>query len=146
MLLLTAAIGTLILKMADNQALRIVKNGLSTEVVKETYHTLRIHVGQADVPPLIIMTSGNINAWTDGETVVITTALLNEMRNVDELATVLAHEIAHAINHDPGNDTFDQRDQEAHADKLGAFIMMRAGFDICKGKETVSICRKVEIL
>lgn len=37
-----------------------------------------------------------VNAWTDGETVWISRGMMRVLKNDDELATVLAHEMAHA--------------------------------------------------
>lgn len=102
--------------------------------VVSIYERLSHNSGQ-DVPPLIILQSPIVNAWTDGSSVVITTSMLEVMQNEDQIAMVLGHEIAHAINNDVLHDDQEQSIVEAHADKLGAFIMMRAGFDICKGKD-----------
>ena len=38
-----------------------------------------------------------INAWTDGDTVWVTRGMMRFVKSDDELATVLAHEIAHAL-------------------------------------------------
>jgi len=111
--------------------------------VQEVYDKLAINSGQQDVPPLIIINADVINAWTDGETVTVTTGILKIFENDDQMALVMAHEIAHAINHDVMHDDIDQATVEAHADKLGAFIMMRAGFDICKGKEIFSVFKNL---
>ena len=116
---------------------------VSNEHVQKIYEQLAINSGQQDVPPLVIVDSTDINAWTDGETVTITTAILAAFENDDQLALVMAHEIAHAINHDILHDDMDQATVEAHADKLGAFIMMRAGFDVCKGKEFFGVMKRL---
>ncbi len=112
--------------------------------IHNIYTRLAINSGQQDIPPLIILKSDIINAWTDGTEVVITTSLLSIIENEDELAMILGHEIAHAINHDVDREDgrVIQTDVEAHADKLGAFIMMRAGFDACKGKEIFAVFKK----
>ncbi len=109
------------------------------------YEQLAINSGQQDIPPLIILDSPIINAWTDGNTITMTTSMLRTFENDDELALVLAHEMAHAINKDPsrGYDDVNSNDTEAHADKLGAFIMMRAGFDECRGKEIFKIFKRL---
>lgn len=47
-----------------------------------------------------VQTSQDLNAWADGEHVTVTSAMLRFVANDDELATVLAHEIAHdAMGH-----------------------------------------------
>jgi peptidase M48-like protein len=121
----------------------IKERRVSNAHVQAIYNQLAINAGQQDVPPLIIVDSGLINAWTDGQTVTITTGILNVFENDDELALVMAHEIAHAINHDILHDDMDQSTVEAHADKLGAFIMMRAGFDICKGNQVFALFKRL---
>ncbi len=109
------------------------------------YQQLAINSGQQDIPPLIILDSTIINAWTDGTTITLTTGILKIFENDDELAMVLAHEMAHAINKDPQrtDGAVLPNDVEAHADKLGAYIMMRAGFDECKGKEVFAVFKRL---
>ncbi len=111
--------------------------------VQNVYDQLAINAGQQDVPPLVILDDEQINAWTDGKQVVLTTGILKVLENDDEMALVMAHEIAHAINHDIMHDDIDQSTIEAHADKLGAFIMMRAGFDICKGNQVFAVFKRL---
>jgi hypothetical protein len=41
--------------------------------------------------------SRQLNAWSDGDYVVVTTKIMNYVRNDDELAFVVAHEMAHNI-------------------------------------------------
>lgn len=45
------------------------------------------------------VTSDVLNAWADGKTVTVTSAMLRFVPNDDELATVIAHEIAHNAMH-----------------------------------------------
>jgi peptidase M48-like protein len=116
---------------------------VSNAHVQAIYNQLAINAGQQDIPPLIILDSKQINAWTDGNTVTITTGILKAFENDDQMALVMAHEIAHAINHDIMHTDIDQATVEAHADKLGAFIMMRAGFDICKGRHIFAVFKRL---
>lgn len=113
----------------------------STQHVKWVYHRLVINAGQTDIPDLQILDDhGRVpNAWTDGQGIFITKSLLAIMQNDDQLALVLGHEMAHYINHDVYHSDMDQATVEAHADKLGALLMMRAGFDICNGREMFRI-------
>lgn len=116
---------------------RIPGTIFSLEDITEIYAKISINSGHIGSPPLNVLDSPELNAWTDGSSVVITTSMLSVLHNNDELAMILGHELAHAINQDPTrNDGMVlPQDVEAHADKLGAFIMMKAGFDVCKGKE-----------
>jgi hypothetical protein len=46
---------------------------------------------------VILSNSSNLNAWSDGRRVMVTTAMMREAANDDELAFVIAHEMAHNI-------------------------------------------------
>ncbi len=108
---------------------------ITTAQVREVYAKLVINAGESGIPPLNIVQDDTVNAWTDGDSVTITSGILDTMTNLDEVALVLSHEIAHAMNHDPSRTDQDTVLVEAHADKMGAFLMMKAGFDICKGRQ-----------
>lgn len=112
-----------------------VQTKFTTAEIREIYQRLVVNVGEGNIPPLIITQDDTVNAWTDGVNVTITSGILETMTNKDEVALVLSHEIAHAINNDVARTDQEQIIKEAHADKMGAFIMMRAGFDVCKGRE-----------
>lgn len=104
--------------------------------VNQVYEHIILNSGQSQRPPFhIVENMGVINAWTDGASITITTGMLHLFHNKHELAMVLGHEVAHFIAHDIYHGDLLQEDIEANADKLGAFIMMRAGYDPCKGKE-----------
>ncbi len=129
----------------DSVVSRVV-NGFSNNQVEEVYDNLYIHSGLGQKPPLTILESSDINAWTDGKEVVITAGMLQIMGSIDEVAMVLGHELGHVINYDIPHGAMeflldmpiDGRYKEASADKIGAFIMMRAGYDICKGKKIMT--------
>ena len=44
-----------------------------------------------------VLPGSEVNAWADGEHVVVTTAMLEQCQTDDELALVIAHEMAHNI-------------------------------------------------
>ncbi|HYX47853.1 MAG TPA: M48 family metalloprotease [Sphingomicrobium sp.] len=46
---------------------------------------------------VVLSTSSNLNAWSDGRRVLVTTAMMQQAANDDELAFVIAHEMAHNI-------------------------------------------------
>ncbi len=116
---------------------------ISNAHIEEIYHKLIINAGQTDIPPLIIADNEVINAWTDGETITITTGIISQFTNDDEVALVLGHELAHYITKDVENTLLPTIQLEANADKLGAFIMMRSGYDICKGRSTFAIFKQL---
>lgn len=108
--------------------------------VQDIYHKLVIATGRAsEVPPLYVVESDEANAYTDGSSVVILTGMLKITKNDDEIATILGHEIGHVLLEHTGKlSTNNPREQvvlESMADKIGAYYMMRAGYDICKGRE-----------
>ena len=80
-----------------------------------------------------------MNAYNDGKKVVIYMGLVDSVDSWDEIALVLGHEVAHGmLGHlDKLNTTNADEESvlEANADKMGAFYMMKAGYDICKGRE-----------
>ncbi len=115
--------------------------------VRAIYQQIIVSTGQTqDALPLIIDSSLVDNAFNDGTKVVIYQGLINHTKTWDEVAMVLAHEVSHGnLGHlgavppyhqhigDGSNDN--TAELEANADKLGAFYMMKAGYDICKGRQ-----------
>lgn len=69
-----------------------------------------------------------VNAFTDGETLLITSELLRKTDNENDLAMFVAHEMAHAIAKHV-EDT-PSKTLELEADRMGLVLMARAGFDI----------------
>lgn len=110
----------------------------------EIYNALWAQTGQAqDKLPLRIVDKPIINAYNDGNEIVVYTGLLKSTNSWDEIALLLGHEIAHGtLGHlkmlnTPGyiNSDLEVAILEGNADKLGSVYMMRAGYDICKGRE-----------
>lgn len=104
--------------------------------VQTIYNKLLVNVGEHGMPPLVVLESDTINAWTDGSSVTFTTGLLKAINyDEDQIAMILAHELAHNIL---GHLTYakDQSTvlQESEADKYGAFLMIKSGYDICNGR------------
>lgn len=93
--------------------------------------------------------SNQRNAYADGRHVFVTTGLLSRLENNDELAFVIAHEMAHNIlNHATimrgggvkhglgrtlGRSGRIVRETERKADALGGELMIDAGFDPVRG-------------
>lgn len=94
-----------------------------------------------------VLQKDSINAFClPGGKIVVFTGLLRVVQNDDQLATVLAHEVAHALAHHsseriarqklqpPGplggiwGKSYD-REQEAEADHIGLFLMTFAGYN-----------------
>lgn len=91
-----------------------------------------------------VIADQRINAFClPGGKIAVFTGILPVAQNDDQLATVLAHEIAHALAHHSNerltraqsgrvgflmNKKFD-REQESEADHIGVFLMTFAGYD-----------------
>lgn len=107
---------------------------ITKQEINEIYRKLMIGSGQAVYPQLIIVKSNVINAYTDGSTIVIFTGLIEKMNSKDEVAVVLGHELAHVLLNHVGDDNVPTVIKEAQADKYGAFLALRAGYDVCQGR------------
>lgn len=95
--------------------------------------------------PTQVEVTGSFRSRTDGRHIFISDGMANLARNDDELAFVLAHELAHAVlEHRTQPDVIGVRgglnwaislrrglslSAEADADHLGLFLVTRAGFD-----------------
>lgn len=88
----------------------------------------------------ILLNESQPNAFSmPGGNVYVTTAMLSYLRNRDELAGVLCHEVSHDIHHDMYNiaqvtqrgvqPIASERAAETNADRMGAYICAKAGFN-----------------
>ena len=88
-----------------------------------------------------IRASADYNGWADGVTAQLSSAMVDFTRDDDELAVVVAHEMAHnilrhrerldAAGGGPGRGRTAQRVRatEMEADRLAVYLVARAGFD-----------------
>ena len=88
--------------------------------------------------PLDIVDNVTVNAEARASGITLYKGLMNYTYSEDELALILAHEIAHVVlmhvdDARPSSEE-DTAHQEAQADKYGAFLMMKAGYSICDGR------------
>ena len=72
---------------------------ITAKDAQEVYRNLNIYTGftYAGRIPLRIVENTEVNAYTDGKEVVLYSGMLNYVESKDELAAVLAHEVAHAV-------------------------------------------------
>src|SRR5690606_24876121 len=78
-----------------------------------------------------LLPSSRLNARANGTHVLVTTGIMAQVQNDDELAAVLAHELAHNVlqHQSVANRKRSERDREIEADRLSVYLMDRAGFD-----------------
>lgn len=111
------------------------------EHIREMYDNIVIQTGQIqDRLPFYIDDSTRINAYTDGTKVVMFQGMIDYCKNDDEIALILGHELAHVmLRHTNIAGHYDNDSEmqisEANADKMGAIYMMKAGYDVCSGRE-----------
>ncbi len=106
-------------------------NGLTKQDVQEVYNNLQKYSGlPGGIPPVTVLDDPQINAWMTPDGMFITTGILHFVKNKDELAAVMGHEMGHYVLQHFQLDG-DSRIHEANADKFGVFVMMRAGYDPC---------------
>ncbi len=84
-----------------------------------------------------LVPGNSLNAKADGETVQLTSAVVGEARDDDELAFVISHEMSHnilrhaALLRVRGRTARNIRETEIEADTLALTLMRGAGFDSC---------------
>ena len=112
--------------------------------IRDMYAQLWVQTGQnQERIPLEIVDSAQINAYNDGSKIVLYRGLINSTKSMDEIALVLGHEIAHGnlwhlrmLNEwSVAQSDTEVSVLEANADKMGAVYMMKAGYNVCKGRE-----------
>lgn len=114
---------------------------------------------------LRVIPTEQINAFSNGRQVAVTTGLMRFVRSDDELAWVLAHEIAHnVLGHvenaklqamlsallgatvgEPASLSAPPRSLEAQADYLGSYVMVRAGYDLQAVRRVWQRLRQLEL-
>ncbi len=97
---------------------------------------------------LLLSGSREWNAWSDGSHVVVTTAMMRSARSDDELAFVIAHEMAHNIlGHSSSSKrgifglNFGGKRQELAADYMAVWMMTEGGY---KAEGGISFLRTVQ--
>ncbi len=141
-LTLTLAIVSLIyakLSFADSVSLDN-DSKISDAQVFEIYRQIVAASGQTqDALPLRIENNPEVNAYNDGHQVGIYRGLIASAKNKDEIALILGHEVAHGMLQHLGKlntpDAYETSVMEGNADKYGAFLAMKAGYDVCVGRE-----------
>lgn len=113
---------------AAEEALRAGTQTLTISRDGETHEVLLTPVTGCAYPVQTVP-DGKLNASADGRRVSISTELAAFTADDDELAVVIAHELAHNVLRHPPR-TLGARRQEREADRLGLYLAARAGYDI----------------
>lgn len=98
--------------------------------VRQVYRKLCVKEGYC--PKLYIVKNVTVNAYSTLNGIIIYTGMLNFLSNKEELALVLGHELGHVHNKD-NSSIWHTYNMEYHADQYGANLMIKAGFNRCKG-------------
>lgn len=122
-------------RLMDTYNHAVLRNGFESVLSKVKIRTAdgqefiaRIRPNTAcDIPAKVIF-SEDINGHTDGEEVLMTSALMQSVPDDTNLALVIAHEMAHVI---AGHmDLAPSQALELEADRMALVLMARAGYDI----------------
>jgi len=112
---------------------------LSQEKVQEVYDKIYAASGE-DLknkrPIKWVEDNDGINAYATYYTIVVFKGLGDAVKNDDELALVIGHELSHItmghiLKKSEGEES---REHESLSDKMGSFYMMKAGYNVCKGR------------
>lgn len=88
-----------------------------------------IKANKLRAPALILRNDGRVNAGARFYLISINKGMLEFVKNEDELAIILGHELAHFnLGHKRSN-----HENEFTADRVGAIYAERAGYDRCRG-------------
>ena len=84
-------------------------------------------------PRLVISNSQEVNASSAGLRITVNRGMLGFVKNQDEMALVLGHELAHyKLGHSHSTPS-----NEYAADSLGAVMENRAGYNSCNGAAVI---------
>ncbi len=118
------------LASARSDAVRVdvMRNGLLEKV-------LMIPVPVCRWPARVVEAPG-VTAWVDGSEIAVTAGMMRFAADDDDLAQVVAHELAHAVlGHNERKLFADRTDEELEADRLGVFLAGRAGYRVERAAE-----------
>ncbi len=118
--------------LGETSNLRFRRFGLDREVPIDTSPVCAY--------PARLKMSGAINAYADGRSITVTTAMMDFAKTDEELALIIGHELAHnTMKHVrkavwntviSGFATRTTRPFESEADYVGLYYMARAGYDL----------------
>ena len=98
------------------------------------YKKIAIKAGQR-VRGMTISENLVVNAYSSKNGVTITRGMIDFVANDHEMAMIMGHEIAHYMLNHFYPHGISSPDMEAHSDKMGAYLAMAAGYDVCVGRK-----------
>lgn len=106
-------------------------SALTIKDAKEVYSKLIVKNHLIHTPRLTIWPISDVNAYCDNEsnTIAITPGMLKFVKNRDELAIVLGHELGHCILHHSTSTP----NNEYIADRMGYLLAQHANYNVCVG-------------
>lgn len=116
-------IGALLFFISNSHA------AMSPQQAVSIYNKLISNARLGSVPELRFSPSMEVNAFYEGQYITVNRGLLSSVKNSNELALVLGHELAHSSRHDSGS----TQAREFAADALGAKYIRMSGYNVCSG-------------
>lgn len=104
------------------------------KLIQDMYSSMaRFSINNQELRGIYILPVKEVNAYAnDFGNIYITTPFLLFLKNPDELAFIIGHEMAHiALGHTKPGSMVDSREQEYMADVYGLYLMQKAGYNPC---------------
>lgn len=115
--LLLLTLPSLCFAISVSEAQRIYKKIVSINAIR-------------NAPQLRVSNSNEVNASYNGHYIVVNAGMLRFVRNADELAFILGHELGHFMH----GDSSSKPAVEYLADVKGAYLAKRAQYNMCKAR------------
>ncbi len=106
---------------------------MTTAQTYKIYDTINKANGFRFVPLLIFSESMEANASCDGGILTVNRGMLSFVRNSDEMAIILGHELGHCLAGDPQSTP----EREYRADYRGSIYVAQAGYNVCRGMQVM---------
>ena len=123
---------------------RIPEGTSTTVTIRRASRTLDVALQPTAVcsAAVVLIAKEAPDAYADRHNVAITAGLVESFQNDDELAFVLAHELAHVIRQDDSPKRRNTFKEEEQADVLGAELAFCSGYDPRRGADFLERYRK----
>ncbi len=108
----------------------VIGNAATFQHAQSIYMRLAL-LNNIAAPPLVLSSSGQVNADETDQRVSINAGMLRFVHNDNELALVLGHEMAHFYFHHQ----YSSIQHEFAADYQGGIFISHAGYNVCSGAQ-----------